>query len=174
MGELPEHLDRETHIDPAPRGVETWLRRGALLALLGFTAAGLANIFGQRASETTAVAPAATLTVEAPGALRGGLVWQGLFRVVALRRLEKPALVFDPGWFDGMTLNSIEPDAAEQSSRGGRSVFTFDPLPAGEQLVVRLQFQVNPTALGRRSQTVALEDGDELLVDVVRSVFVYP
>ena len=37
-----------------------------------------------------------------------------------------------------------------------------------------MQFQVNPTNVGRRSAAVALYDGNELLARVDRTVTVYP
>ena len=37
-----------------------------------------------------------------------------------------------------------------------------------------MQFQVNPTNVGRRSADVALYDGEELLAGVDRTVTVFP
>jgi hypothetical protein len=174
MSDLPDQLDRKTHVEAAGWPIEGWIRRAILLVITGVVAAGLASVFGQRPSSESGTGAAAALTVEAPSALRGGVVWQALFRIDAVQALAAPELVFDQGWFDSMTLNSTEPEAADQSFEAGRSVFTYGPVPAGGQLVVRLQFQVNPTALGRRSQSVSLQDQGDVLAHVSRSVFVYP
>jgi hypothetical protein len=40
--------------------------------------------------------------------------------------------------------------------------------------VLYMQFQVNPTNVGRRSADVGLYDGDELLASVDRTVTVFP
>jgi hypothetical protein len=40
--------------------------------------------------------------------------------------------------------------------------------------VLYLQFQINPTNVGRRSQTVWLYDGARLLLTVPRTITVYP
>ncbi|MBA2568448.1 MAG: hypothetical protein H0V11_03780, partial [Actinobacteria bacterium] len=45
---------------------------------------------------------------------------------------------------------------------------------AGRKLVVYLQYQVNPTNVGRRSQDVELYDGEVLLTEVDRTVTVFP
>ena len=42
------------------------------------------------------------------------------------------------------------------------------------KLVVFLQYQVNPTNIGRRSQDVELYDGETLLAAVDRTLTVYP
>ena len=47
-------------------------------------------------------------------------------------------------------------------------------LGAGHKLVVWLQFQVNPTNVGRRSQDVELYDDTTLLATADRTVTVFP
>jgi hypothetical protein len=50
----------------------------------------------------------------------------------------------------------------------------YGHLGAGHKLVVYLQFQVNPTNVGRRSQDVELYDDTELLTKVDRTITVFP
>ena len=45
---------------------------------------------------------------------------------------------------------------------------------AGRKLVVYLQYQVNPTNVGRRSQDVELHDGETLLAEADRTLTVFP
>jgi hypothetical protein len=47
-------------------------------------------------------------------------------------------------------------------------------LAAGRKLVLWLQFQVNPTNVGRRSQGVELYDDTTLLAKAERTVTVFP
>jgi hypothetical protein len=47
-------------------------------------------------------------------------------------------------------------------------------LAGGRKLVLWLQFQVNPTNVGRRSQDVALYDDTTLLAEVNRTVTIFP
>jgi hypothetical protein len=50
----------------------------------------------------------------------------------------------------------------------------YGPVEAGNELVVRLQYQVNPTALGRRAQDLELADEGETLVRVEHDATIYP
>jgi hypothetical protein len=48
------------------------------------------------------------------------------------------------------------------------------PLEPGDRLVVSMQFQVNPTHVGRRSADVGLYDGETEIVTADRTVTVLP
>jgi hypothetical protein len=73
-----------------------------------------------------------------------------------------------------MHVNTIEPAPTEAASRDGDLALSFGPLAEGDLLVVYMQFQVNPTNVGRRSADVALEDGDTELVAVDRTIIILP
>ncbi len=162
------------HRDLAGRRHEAWVRRALLLLPLAVVAAALANVFGQQASTRTVAAPGATLELRAPAALRPGLLWQARFRITAERALQQPALVLDRGWLDGMTINTIEPAPAEESSEGDRLVLKLQPLQAGETASLTLAFQVNPTTFGSQDQGVRLLDGGNPVVSLSRSVRIFP
>jgi hypothetical protein len=149
-------------------------RRIALSALLVVLALGLLNVFGQRPATTTAEAQAASLEVYAPERVRGGLFYEARFRIDASRELDNATLVLDPGWAEGITINTVEPAPLGEASRDGRLVFELGRVPAGNKHVFYLQLQVNPTNVGRRSQDVQLFDGDELLATIDRTITVFP
>ena len=109
-----------------------------------------------------------------PEALRGGLYYQGRITVEAKQEIEKATLVFDSGWTEQMQINTIEPSPVGESSRDGRLTLDMGHLAAGRKLVLWLQFQVNPTNVGRRSQDVELYDDTTLLATVNRTVTVFP
>jgi hypothetical protein len=142
--------------------------------LLVFLTLGLVNLFGQRPSITTAEAAAATLEVYAPERVRGGLYYEARFRVDAVRELKEATLVLDPGWAEGITINTVEPSPVGEASRDGKLVFVLGRIRAGQKHVFFLQLQVNPTNVGHRSQDVQLFDGDELITTVERSITVFP
>jgi hypothetical protein len=58
--------------------------------------------------------------------------------------------------------------------RDGLNVLSYDALAAGEELAVRLQYQVNPTTFGRREQGVVLEDGGRRILDLDHGVTIFP
>lgn len=144
---------------------------GALTALICL---GLANVFGERPVADGAVSPSATLGVSAPTAVRGGLFFQGRFTIEARRPLEHATLVLDRGWFEQLSVNTIEPSPVGEVSRGGKLLLDFGAVRAGRTLVVAVQFQVNPAQFGRRSQSVELRDGDRRLLRIHRTLTVFP
>ena len=154
--------------------VELAIRRTffGLLALV--LLAGLLNVFGQRPTESLAATSAADLRVFAPGDIRGGLYYEGRFTVEAKEEIDHAILVLDGGWTEQMQINTIEPSPIGEASRDGRLALDFGHVNAGRKLVVFLQYQVNPTNVGRRSQDVELYDDETLLAKVDRTLTVYP
>lgn len=173
MADVPDALTLKVNRDREGKR-DVLFRRIALGAILVLLALGLVNLFGQRPSTTTADAPAATLEVHAPERVRGGLYYQARFRIDAITELEKATLVLDPGWGEGITMNTIVPSPLGEASRDGDLAFELGRVPAGEKHVFFLQLQVNPTNVGHRSQNVRLFDGDRLLATVERTVTVFP
>jgi hypothetical protein len=160
--------------DLSGRGLHPWIRRGLLCVLGIVVLAALLNVFGQHPATTRAAGGRASLEVQSPADLRGGLIFQTRLTVRARSALQKPTIVMQHGWFESMSVNSIVPNPAQMSSRDGSVSMTFAPLKAGRSLVVWLYFQVNPTNLGKRSQDVELDDGTQRLAGVHRSVTVWP
>lgn len=144
-------------------------------ALLGAVAVlGLLNVFGQQPSTTTADATAAKLELHAPSRLRGGLLYMARFRVTAKQDLKKATLVLDPGWAENITINTIEPAPTDETSENGRLSLELGPLPAGESYALYMEFQVNPTNVGRQAQDVELRDGDTHVATISRTATVFP
>lgn len=173
MADIPDQLVLKVARDREGRR-DVIVRRILFSAIVLFLGLGLFNLFGQQPSTTTAEAEAATLEVYAPERVRGGLFYEARFRVDAVRELEEATLVLDPGWAEGITINTVEPSPVGEASRDGKLVFVLGRVPAGQKHVFFLQLQVNPTNIGHRSQDVQLFDGDQLLATVHRSVTVFP
>jgi hypothetical protein len=173
VADVPDQLVLEVARDREGRR-DVVGRRIAFSVLLVVLALGLLNVFGQRPSTTTAAAEAATLDVYAPERVRGGLFYQARFRIEAARELDNATLVLDPGWAEGITINTVVPGALGEASRDGKLVFELGRVPAGQKHVFYLQLQVNPTNVGHRSQDVQLFDGDELLATIDRTITVLP
>jgi hypothetical protein len=173
---VPDHLDLGRHRDllPRRRRLDVWTRRVVLGVLLAFCAAALANVFGQRAVTSRAAGSAASLVVKAPDRLRGGLVGQARFTITARRRLTHPRLVLGAAWLDGITINTIVPDPSAQADDGGALVLSYDELPAGRTLTVRIALQVNPTTIGRRRQDTWVRDGRRTVARVRRTLTIFP
>ena len=176
MADTPDMLVLERHRDLAgirPYGI--W-SRWIVLSLLTIAAIlALANVFGQRPGSTTVTAPAANLKLYAPEHLREGLLWSARFHVYANRDLKKATLVLDPGWAEGMSINTIEPSPVGEASRNGRLAFELGHIPKGQSFILFMQFQVNATNVAwRRAQNVELDDGAKQILVLHHHVTIYP
>jgi hypothetical protein len=174
MAQAPQTLTLKTNRDRSNWWQSPWLRRVLLLLPTALVVLALLNVFGQRMVTARASAPEATLSVTAPDRARSGVIYAARFRIVAAEEVRKATLVLDQGWADGYTVNGQAPQPLTQGSSDGRLRYGFGHIPAGHTLVFWLSLQVNPTTLGRHSQSVRLYDGERLLATVRRSVFVFP
>jgi hypothetical protein len=173
VADTPQFLTLKANRD-RPERVELLLRRLFFLLVFLIVLAGLLNVFGQRPKDTLAASSAADLHVFAPERLRGGLYYEGRMTIDAKQDIEKATLVLDSGWTEQMQINTIEPAPIGESSRDGKLTLEFGHVPAGQKLVAWMQFQVNPTNVGHRSQDVALYDDTTLLAQADRSVTIFP
>jgi hypothetical protein len=173
VAETPQFLTPERNRDH-PERVELLMRRVFFGLVLIVILLALFNFFGQRPTNTLAASPAADLHVFAPIRLRGGLLYEGRITVDAKQEIAKANLVLDSGWTEQTQINTIEPGPIGEASRDGKLSLDYGHIPAGQKLVVWLQFQVNPTNVGRRSQDVALYDDTQLLATAHRTVTIFP
>jgi hypothetical protein len=173
VADTPQFLTLKKNRDRTER-VELIFRRSFFGLVTLVILLGLFNVFGQRPDDTLAASSAADLHVFAPTDLRGGLYYEGRITIDAKQEIEKATIVLDSGWTEQMQINTIEPSPVGESSRDGKLTLDFGHVPAGEKLVTWMQFQVNPTNVGRRSQDVALYDDTTLLAQVDRTVSIFP
>jgi hypothetical protein len=173
--DLPAEIDLARHRDFAGRLPGQWLRRGFVALLCAFLVAALANAFGQAAATDTASGAAATLSVKAPSRVRGGLAYQGEFRIEAHEALAAPTLVLERGWVDQTTVNTIQPEPlGSTSDAAGDLKLRFAALPAGRTLVVYVQLQANPINVGSHPAGVSLYDGARPIASIPRTQFDFP
>jgi hypothetical protein len=174
MADKPDGIVLKRHRDLDGRENHPLVRR-ALLAVVGVALLlGLLNLFGQRPSTSRAATPAAVLSVYSPSRVRGGLLYTARFHVTARTELKQATLVLDSGWFEGMQVNSIVPPPVQEGSRNGRVVYDLGHIAKGDSSIMWIQFQVNPTNVGHRSQNVELDDGPSVISTIHRNITVYP
>jgi hypothetical protein len=174
--EIPDTLVLRRHRDLVgvrPYGLwSRWIVLG-LLTVLAILA--LLDVFGQRPITQTATAPSASLELYAPEHLRSGLLWSARFHIRARDELKNATLVLDPGWAEGMAINTIEPSPIGEASRNGRLALGLGHIPKGKSFVLYMQFQVNATNIAwRRPQNVELDDGDRQILLLHHHVTIYP
>jgi hypothetical protein len=174
MAAIPDGIVLKRHRDLEGRRNHAWVRR-SLIVLIGLVPLlALFNLFGQRPHLATASSSAADLELYAPGHVRGGLLWEARFTITAHRDLKDAVLQLDKGWLEGMTANTIEPSPVGEGSNDGRLVLDLGHVPSGQRYILFMQFQVNPTNVGRRPQNVRLYDGKTLLTTIHRVVTIFP
>ena len=174
MADQPDGIVLTRHRDLKGRQWHPWVRRSLvclvalllLLALLGFV--------GQTTSTTKTDAAAATLAVNAPSAVRGGLLYQARFTIVAHQELKDATLVLNEGWLDGLTLNMIEPSPVNEASRNGDLALELGHLAAGAKYVLYMDYQVNPTTVGSRTLHLELDDGEQPVATLTRHLRIWP
>jgi hypothetical protein len=171
---VPEGLSLEHHRDLVGRERRPHVRQVLLALLTVFLLLGLLNVFGQVVSVDSAETSAARFEVSAPSKLRGGLFFEARYRIEAIDEIEEATLVLAPGWLEDITLNTVEPAPLGEASRDGKIALELGRIPAGDEYILYLHFQVNPTAVGRRSQDVELYDGERLLASFDRDAIVWP
>ena len=174
MADIPSELDYERHVQLRGRTRHPAYRRVLFGLVCLIPVAALLNAFGESSSTSAAGGSAATLRVEAPARVRGGLLYQVRIDVVARRDLKQPQLVFSPGWWEQMTENSTNPEPIDSSTSNGRVTLSYPRLNAGQKLTVWLEFQVNPTNVGKREANILLTDGDTPVTELKRTLTVLP
>ena len=174
MASAPDQLTLARHRDLVGRERRPFIRWAVLAALGLLCLLGLLNAFGQRPHTHTASAAGVELEVYSPERVRSGLFFMSRFTIRAEREIEAATLVLEPGWVEGITLNTIVPAPVREASRDGKIAFELGRVPAGTEHVFFLHFQVNPTEVGRRPQHVQLLDGETPLLSVDRTVTIYP
>jgi hypothetical protein len=174
MADIPDRIVLKRDRDLQGRRHEVWVRRGLFSLLVLIPVLALANLFGQRPETSTAATPAAKLTVYSPARVRSGLLYQARFRIDAKRKLENAAIILDPGWLEGMTVNSIAPSPESQTSENGLLRLDLGKIEAGQKYRLFIYFQANPTNVGHRAQVVELDDGSVRLMSIKRTITIFP
>jgi hypothetical protein len=174
VADIPDTIVLKRDRDLAKRSKELWVRRTLLGLLTAFLILALLNVFGQRSTTSSTTAPAATLAIHSPTALRSGLVFETRLRIFATQEIKDAILVLSPEWIEGITFNTIEPGPIGEASRNGRLSFDLGHIPQGQEYSLYLQMQVNPTTFGGRTQETQLFDGQTLLLTSSRDVTIFP
>jgi hypothetical protein len=174
MADIPDRIVLKRHRDLTGWGFNRPVRYVALALLGAVIVLGLANVFGQRPHTLRAKSVQADLELFAPAHLRGGLLYEARFTVTAHVDLTHAALMLSPGWTESQTINTIEPGPIAETSRDGSLLLTLGPVKKGQHYTLYMEFQVNPTNIGRRSADVVLYDADKRLVEIERTITVYP
>ena len=174
MADAPQGILVTRDRDLKGRERDPWFRRSLLVLVALIPILGLFNVFGQRPTTSEASAPGANMSIYAPTRVRGGLIWEARVHITAHRELKNAVLVLSTGWLEGMTLNTIEPSPVGEASKNGKLELTLGHIPQNESYILFMQFQTNPTNVGRRSRSAVLYDGQTKISAIHQKVSVFP
>jgi hypothetical protein len=175
MADIPDGIVLKRHRDREGLRDTLWPRRLILGAVALFATLGLLNVFGQRPVNASADTTEASLRLNAPDHLRGGLLFSARFHITAHQDVKDAVLVLDQGWAEGMAINTIEPSPVGEASRDGKISLDLGHIRSGRSYVLYMQFQANATNLAwRRPAGVTLLDGSTRLLHIDRNVTIYP
>jgi hypothetical protein len=170
----PPGLQRSRHLDLQGRSHHVWQRRVGLVIVACLPVLALLNVFGQRAHPVVSSAPTASLTVNSPTRVRGGLIFTSEFVITPHIALKDVRLLLSDGWYQGMTFNGSAPQPSTESAAGDWQILDYGPMTAGTPYPIFISWQTNPTNVGRHSQNVMLDDGKTSILTVHRSLTVFP
>jgi hypothetical protein len=171
---VPDGIRLERHRDLEGRGWHQWATRILLASVSALLVLALFNLFGQRPLTSRAADSKAVLSVYSPSRVRGGLLYTARFHVTARTDLKKASLLLDPGWVEGMQINSINPQPVDEASNDGRLYLDLGHIPAHHSALYFVEFQVDPTNVGHRSQSVELDNNGKRLLFINRTITIYP
>jgi hypothetical protein len=174
VSELDKRQDLDRIRDLRGRERHPWIRRSLLALMAVGVLLAATGAIGQPTKTLSGGGVGASLQVKVPDVLRGGLLWRARISVRAELGMKHPRLVLGPGFVEGMQLNTVEPAPESEAGRGPRVVLSYAELKAGDELVVYLQLQVNPTTIGSQDMSVELDDETELVARVAHTTRVLP
>ena len=174
MVDIPDGIVLTRDRDLNGREHDIWIRRGLFALLPVIAVLALLNVFGQDTTTAVESSSVATLKLEAPTHLRGGLLGQARFTITAVQDVKDARIELGAGWLEDNTINTVEPAPVGEASSNGRLSLDLGHVPAGQKYVLFLAFQVNPTNVGRHAAPVTLFDGDEELLTIDRTITVFP
>ena len=144
MAETPQSLTLKDNRD-ATEVYELASRRVFFVLLTIVLLFGLANAYGQSPTGSKVDSPAALLEVSAPVDVRGGLYYQGRFRITAHEEITKATLVLAPGWLESTHINTVEPSPVGEASRDGDLALDFGHVAAGDRSPSTCSSRSTPT-----------------------------
>ncbi len=168
---LPEGISQE-HVEGKPGMLRGFLPVFILGALL---LAAMLGLFGGGHDPTvSAEGRVAKISVTAPQKIRNGEFFEIDIVVSARRPIAKPVVAISSGYLFDVTVNTHIPEPKDMGFEDGQFRLEYPAMKAGDQLLVKLDGQVNPTLVGQNSGQVSVLDDKTPLVRRPVHLWVYP
>jgi hypothetical protein len=163
-----------------PDGIETshmepigWHRFANPIAVIGI--AMFLGLFGGQPHPTRVIeTSSATITMEFPQTLRNGEFFEMRATVKAKRAFADVKLGISSSYWHDMTVNTMLPAPAEETSKDGRYIFSYGALKPGDILKLKFDGQINPPMFAGTDGNLTIFDGDAELATIPIKLRVFP
>jgi hypothetical protein len=122
----------------------------------------------------SADADGTTLEVHAPEIIRNGEFLEMRVRVTSDTPITELVIGIDESLWEDVTVNTMIPSAADETSEDGEVRLTFAELAAGAAFLFKVDMQINPDIVGGNTGTLTVYDGEAELVATDISITVLP
>jgi len=167
----PFNVDMPTS---APQGINDdhitghrWKRRaspGSVLLLSALLiAAALGYFGGQPHPRRTIDGSAATINTEFPEVLRNGQFFEMRAKIWAKQDFKDLRVGVSTAYWHDLTINSMVPAPEKETTENGEYRFSFGPVKASEEIVIKIDGQINPPMFAGTRGQITLLDGDKIL-----------
>jgi len=170
---MPDGL-HDDHVRPV-RGLSKHASPLSFIILCGLIGAALLGVFGggHNAARTTN-GDAVRLMVNMPTVIRNGEFFEARITITPLRDMQDLTLAISPSLWRDLTMNSMVPQATDEKFEDGAFRFSYGKAEAGKPLLVKLDFQINPSLFGGTAGTIGVYDGKQKLVEQPMKMKVRP
>lgn len=158
----------------APQGINDahitghrWKRHaspGSVLLLSALLiAAALGYFGGQPHPRRTIDRVAATISMEFPEILRNGQFFEMRAKIRTKQDFTDLRVGISTAYWHDLTINSMVPAPEKETTENGEYRFSFGPVKAGEEIVIKIDGQINPSMFAGTRGQITLLDGDKIL-----------
>jgi hypothetical protein len=177
-------MTRTDHQLPPPDGIGDehsrplagWRRHASPLSLVAFgiiVALALGGVFGHERS-WRADANGAALQVHASETIRNGEFFEMRIEVEPSEPIGELVIGVDQALWEDMTVNTMIPAAAEETSADGEFRFILGGLEPETPFLLKVDLQVNPDIVGINRGAITVYDADDPLVATDVTITVLP
>ena len=155
-----------------------WARHaspGSMLLIGALLITAMFGIFGGQPHPKRQIdTPAAAIALQFPEILRNGQFFEMRAKVMAKRDFTDMRLGISTSYWHDLTINTMIPAAAEETSNNGEYRFGYGPVKAGEEITIKFDGQINPPLFAGNKGILTLMDGETVVARTPINLRVIP
>lgn len=162
--------------DAHVRPLAGWPRHASPLSLAAFglvIALALSGVLGHE-RQWDAQDGGTRLTVSMPETIRNGEFFEMRVEIEAENAIRELTVGIDQALWEDITINTLIPAAADETSETGEFRFAFGELAESTAFLLKVDGQINPDILGANTGSVRVYDGEHPLAEVRVTMTVLP